>query len=108
MPSLPSAPSGLACPPLTRNFAIKHDRFIAGETTATIKRIVRGQHLHRVTPILDASGRVIDLGVKPLMVELRVRDVIQVVVGASILAMERITIVGLSPPMSAAVSDALK
>ena len=37
-----------------------------------------------------------------------VRDVIQVVVGASILAMERITIVGLSPPMSAAVSDALK
>lgn len=59
---------------------------MAEETKETIKRIGRGQHLHRVIPILDASGRVIDRVVKPLMVEFRVRDVIQVIVGASILA----------------------
>lgn len=56
------------------------------ETKETIRRIGRGQHLHRVIPILDASGKVIDRVVKPLMVEMRVRDVIQVIVGASILA----------------------
>jgi uncharacterized membrane protein len=51
-----------------------------------IKRLGPGQYLHRVIPILDASGKVIHRVVKPLMVELRVRDVVQIVVGASILA----------------------
>ncbi|MEE4273682.1 MAG: DUF2391 family protein [Thermoanaerobaculales bacterium] len=59
---------------------------MADETKETVKRIGRGQHLHRVIPILDASGKVIDRVVKPLMVELRARDVFQVIVGASILA----------------------
>jgi uncharacterized membrane protein len=59
---------------------------VSDEPKETVKRIGRGQHLHRVIPILDASGRVIHRVVKPLMVEVRVRDLVQVVVGASILA----------------------
>jgi uncharacterized membrane protein len=39
-----------------------------------------------VIPILDVSGKVIHRVVKPLMFEVRARDVFQVVVGASILA----------------------
>lgn len=68
---------------------------MAGETKETIRRIGRGQNLHRVIPILDASGKVIDRVVKPLMVEMRIRDVLQVVVG-------------LPSSLSGAVSDALK
>ena len=51
-----------------------------------IRRIVSGQYLYRVIPILDVSGKVIHRVVKPLMFEVRARDVFQVVVGASILA----------------------
>jgi uncharacterized membrane protein len=51
-----------------------------------VKRLGRGQYLHRVIPILDTSGKVIHRVVKPLMVEVRARDLVQVVVGASILA----------------------
>ena len=42
--------------------------------------------LHRVVPILDAAGDVIHFAVKPLMVELRVSDLMQILVGAAILA----------------------
>ncbi len=51
-----------------------------------IKRLGRGGYLHSIIPILDSSGRVIERIVKPLMVELRMRDVIQIMVGSSILA----------------------
>jgi len=51
-----------------------------------VRRLGPGRYLHRVIPILDASGKVIHRVVKPLMVEVRARDVIQVIVGASILA----------------------
>ncbi len=50
----------------------------------TIKRI--GGYLHRVVPIMDASGKVLSYALKPLMVEFRPRDLFQVIVGASILA----------------------
>ena len=56
------------------------------EIKETVRRLGPGRYLHRVIPILDASGKVVDRIVKPLMVEMRARDVVQVVVGASILA----------------------
>jgi uncharacterized membrane protein len=42
--------------------------------------------LHRVVPILDAAGKIIQYAVSPLRVELRRRDVMQILVGSSILA----------------------
>lgn len=52
----------------------------------TIQRIGRGGYLHAIVPIIDKSGRVVERVVRPLMVELRARDVVQVIVGAIILA----------------------
>ena len=49
-----------------------------------VKRI--GGYLHRVVPIKDATGKVLNYTLKPLMVEFRPRDVMQVVVGASLLS----------------------
>jgi len=45
-----------------------------------------GGYLHRVVPILDGAGKVLDYALKPLMVGFRPRDLMQVVVGAAILA----------------------
>lgn len=42
--------------------------------------------LHRVQPILDAAGKVIHYAVSPFRVELRYRDIMQIIVGSSILA----------------------
>ena len=56
------------------------------EAKVTIKRLGRGKHLHRIIPILDSSGKVIDRVVKPLMVEVRARDLMQILVGSAILA----------------------
>ena len=50
----------------------------------TVKRI--GGYLNRVIPIADKSGKVINYALKPLMVEFRPRDALQIIVGASILA----------------------
>jgi uncharacterized membrane protein len=50
----------------------------------TIQRI--GRLLHKITPIMDNAGRVIQYVTNPLMVELRPRDVMQIIVGASVLA----------------------
>ena len=52
----------------------------------SIQRLGRNGHLHRVIPIFDKSGQIVQRVVKPLMVEFRVRDVAQTVVGAAILA----------------------
>jgi uncharacterized membrane protein len=49
-----------------------------------IKRI--GGYLHRVVPIVDEAGNVISHALKPFMVEFHLRDVMQVIVGASLLA----------------------
>ena len=56
------------------------------EKIELIRRLGPGRYLHRIIPIIDASGKVIHRVVKPLMVEVRARDVVQIVVGASILA----------------------
>ena len=50
----------------------------------TIKRI--GGYLNRVVPITDSAGKVVNYALKPLMVEFRPRDLMQVIIGASILA----------------------
>jgi len=42
--------------------------------------------LHRVQPILDAAGKVIHYAVSPLRVELRKRDIMQIIAGSAILA----------------------
>jgi uncharacterized membrane protein len=49
-----------------------------------IKRI--GGYLHRVVPIVDATGKVLSYSLKPLMIEFTARDVMQVIVGASLLS----------------------
>ena len=51
---------------------------------STIKRI--GGYLHRVVPIFDSAGKVLNYTLNPIMVEFRPRDLMQVIVGASILA----------------------
>ncbi len=50
----------------------------------TIKRV--GGYLHRVVPVMDGAGKVLDYALSPLMVEFRPRDLMQVIVGASLLA----------------------
>ena len=54
------------------------------KTESTIKRI--GGYLHRVVPISDGAGNIVNYAIKPLMVEFRPRDLMQVIVGASLLA----------------------
>jgi uncharacterized membrane protein len=50
----------------------------------TIRKV--GGYLHRVVPVVDSAGRVLDYAIKPLRVEFRLRDMMQIIVGASILA----------------------
>lgn len=50
----------------------------------TVKRI--GGYLHKVVPVMDEAGKVLSYAVSPLMWEFRPRDVMQIIVGASILA----------------------
>ena len=52
----------------------------------SIQRLGRNGYLHRVIPIFDKSGKIVQRVVIPLMVEFRLRDALQTVVGASILA----------------------
>ena len=54
------------------------------EKKPNIQRI--NGYLHRIIPIADATGKVLSYTIKPLMVEFRPRDLMQVIVGASILA----------------------
>ncbi len=51
----------------------------------TVHRV--GGYLHRLVPVVDASGKVVEHVLRPLMVELRTRDLIQILVGSSILAL---------------------
>ena len=55
------------------------------KTEPTIKRI--GGYLNRVVPITDSAGKIVNYALKPLMVEFRLRDLMQVIVGASILSL---------------------
>lgn len=49
------------------------------------KRI--GGYLHRLTPITDASGKLLHYVTKPMMVELKPRDIMQIIIGSTILAL---------------------
>lgn len=49
-----------------------------------IERI--GGYLHKVVPIKDSADKVIQYAITPLMVELRARDIMQIIVGSSLLA----------------------
>lgn len=51
-----------------------------------IARIGRAGILHSIIPVVDESGEIIQRIVKPLMVELKFRDLIQIFVGATLLA----------------------
>jgi len=51
---------------------------------STIKRI--GGYLHRVVPIADKSGEIISYALKPLMLEFKPRDIMQVIIGSALLA----------------------
>ncbi len=51
-----------------------------------IARIGRAGYLHSIIPIVDSSGKIIHRVVKPLMVELKLKDIIQIFVGANLLA----------------------
>ena len=52
----------------------------------SVERIGRNGYLHRVIPIVDQTGKVVQRVVKPLMVEFRTKDLVQTIIGASILA----------------------
>ena len=45
-----------------------------------------GDQLHKLTPIVDKAGGVIHHVVTPLMVEIKARDMLQIIVGAALLA----------------------
>ncbi|TMM53174.1 DUF2391 family protein [Maribacter algarum] len=51
---------------------------------STIKRI--GGYLHRIVPIADKSGEIISYALKPLMLEFKPRDIMQVIIGSALLA----------------------
>lgn len=54
------------------------------EKESTIKRI--GGYLHKVIPIADVSGEIVSYTLKPLMLEFRFRDIMQVAIGSALLA----------------------
>jgi len=62
---------------------IKNEKPLTNKTPH-IKRI--GGHLHKIIPIKDNTGKILNYTIKPLMVEFRPRDLLQVIVGATILA----------------------
>ncbi len=51
---------------------------------STIKRI--NGYLHRVIPVADKSGQIISYALKPLMLEFKPRDIMQILVGSALLA----------------------
>lgn len=50
----------------------------------TIKRI--NGYLHRIVPVADKTGEIISYTLKPLMLEFKPRDIMQVIVGSALLA----------------------
>ena len=50
----------------------------------TIERI--NGYLHRIVPVADKSGKIISYALKPIMLEFKPRDIMQVIVGSAILA----------------------
>ena len=55
-----------------------------GKPKSNVERV--GGYLHKVVPIVDGAGKILNYALNPLMVEFRPRDLMQIIVGASILA----------------------
>ena len=73
----------------------------------TTRRI--GGYLNRVVPITDSAGKIVNYALKPLMVEFRPRDLMQVIIGASILAVpvamtEETWVLGIELPLANVLS----
>ncbi len=49
-----------------------------------VKRI--GGYLHRIVPVSDKKGKILQYVLSPVMTEFRPRDLMQIIIGASILA----------------------
>ena len=60
----------------------EHQRY--GEVE--VKRLGRNGYLHRIIPIVDSAGNVVERLVRPLMVEFHGKDVLQTVIGSALLA----------------------
>ncbi|MBD3245829.1 MAG: DUF2391 family protein [Candidatus Omnitrophica bacterium] len=54
------------------------------KTKVVIKRI--GGYLQRIVTVVDSTGKVLHSAVSPFAVELRPKDILQIIVGATILA----------------------
>lgn len=54
------------------------------KTKYTIKRI--GGYLHKIVTVVDSTGKVVQTITSPFMVELKPKDILQIIVGATILA----------------------
>jgi uncharacterized membrane protein len=54
------------------------------KTKYTIKRI--GGYLHKIITVVDNTGKVVQTIASPFMVELKPKDILQIMVGATILA----------------------
>ncbi len=54
------------------------------KTEVKIKRV--GGYLQKITSFVDKSGHVVQFAMSPFMVELRLRDIMQIVVGSALLA----------------------
>jgi uncharacterized membrane protein len=54
------------------------------KTEVKIRRI--GGYLHRITTFFDKTGHVVQFAMTPFMVELRLRDIMQIIVGSALLA----------------------
>lgn len=52
----------------------------------TKKEVINGKHPKQIITIHDERGRILNKIISPLMVEFRIKDVLQVIIGASILA----------------------
>ena len=57
-----------------------------GSEDVRVERLGRNGNLHRIIPIYDKAGNLVQRVVKPLMVEFRWRDVLQTTIGAAVLA----------------------
>jgi uncharacterized membrane protein len=54
------------------------------KTEVKIRRV--GGYLQKITSFVDKSGQVVQFAMSPFMVELRLRDIMQIVVGSALLA----------------------
>lgn len=57
---------------------------MSSKNETEVKRL--NGYLYKVTPVKDAEGNVLNHLLRPLMVEFKPRDILQVIVGASLLA----------------------